>query len=99
MMLVVAASSRPGAYGWSHTLAGRRETLAGPRWGIASSISANVTESSAVPMWVTVRPGQTSWIRTLVAPFSAEVGRGPVTGCTVASVEERTVVHEVGPGV
>ena len=34
-----------------------------------------------------------------VAPFSADVGRGPVCGWTTSSVVERTVVHEVGPGV
>src|SRR5215216_119664 len=50
-------------------------------------------------MWLTARPGQTSWMRTLVAPFRADVGRGPVVGLTVSSVAERTVVHAVGPGV
>ena len=34
-----------------------------------------------------------------VAPFSAEVGCGPVCGWTISSLVERTVVHAVGPGV
>jgi hypothetical protein len=99
MMFAVACSSSPGEYGCEHTSAGRRDTLGGPRCVTASSKSANVTESSAVPMCVTCRPGQTSWIITLVAPRSAEVGCGPVVGCTVSSVAERTVVQAVGPGV
>src|SRR5215208_4170382 len=50
-------------------------------------------------MWFTSRPGQTSWIRMFVAPFSADVGCAPVCGCTVWSVALRIVVHALGPGV
>ena len=34
-----------------------------------------------------------------MAPFSADVGCGPVCGWTTSSVAERTVVQDVGPGV
>jgi hypothetical protein len=50
-------------------------------------------------MWLTWRPGQTDWMAMFVAPVRAEVGCGPVCGWTVSSVVERTVVHDVGPGV
>jgi hypothetical protein len=91
------ASSRPGANGWEHTLAGSLETRAAPLrpaplWETASSNAANVTESTAVPICVVVRPGHTLWIRTLVAPSSADVGCLPPCGWTVSSVSERTVV-------
>ena len=44
---------------------GKRETFAAPfsplpLCSIASVKAANVTESKAVPIWVVVRPGQTS---------------------------------------
>src|SRR5215217_3873672 len=58
-----------------------------------------VTESTAVPMWVVWRPGQTVWMRMFVAPFSADVGCGPVAGVAVVSLADRTVVQAVGPGV
>src|SRR3954447_26816038 len=38
-------------------------------------------------------------MRVLVAPSSADVAWRPVVGWTSSSVDERTVVHEVGPGV
>jgi hypothetical protein len=69
----------------AQTFAGSRETraapfLPGPGWATASWKAANVTESSAVPMCVVVRPGQTFWMRMLVAPSSAEVGCLPPWG-------------------
>src|SRR4051794_38760342 len=97
--LAVLCSSNPGAYGWAQTSRGSRATLAGPRCAIASWINAYVTESTPVPMWVTRRPGQTDWISTFVAPARTELGCGPVVGRTVASVDDRTVVQAVGPGV
>ena len=82
---VVVASSRPGANGCAQTLAGSLDTraapdLPAPLWATASSNAAKVTESTAVPMCVVVRPGHTFWIRTLVAPSSAEVGCLPPCG-------------------
>ena len=93
----MVASSSPGANGLAQTLEGSLETRAAPlrprpRWETASSNAANVTESSAVPMCVVLRPGHTFWIRMLVAPASADVGCLPPCGWTVSSVSERTVV-------
>jgi hypothetical protein len=50
-------------------------------------------------MWLVTRPGQMPWITKLLAPVSAEVGSGPLVGCTISSSSVRTVVHEVGLGV
>ena len=86
------------------TSLGKRETFAAPffpfpLWAAASTSASQVTESTAVPMWVVSRPGQTSWIRMLRAPSRAEVGCLPPWGWTVSSVSERTVVYETSPGV
>ena len=58
----------------------------------ASTKAANETESTAVPMWLVLRPGQTCWITMFRAPSRADVGCLPPCGWTVSSVSERTVV-------
>jgi hypothetical protein len=70
-----------------------------PQCVIASRRAAWATESTPVPMWLVTRPGQMPWITKLLAPVSAEVGSGPLVGCTISSSSVRTVVHEVGLGV
>ena len=90
----------PGAYGVSHTFGDSRIVCAGPLCVIASTNAANVTESIADPMCVTLRVGQTFWMRMLDAPSRDEVGLSPVCGCTTSSVDDRTVVQPiVFPGV
>ena len=94
---VVCASFSPVAYGCEQTSGGKRETLAAPAFPLppcatASTNAAKVTESTAVPIWDVVRPGQTPWMRMLLAPSRAEVGCLPPCGWTVSSVSERTVV-------
>src|SRR5215207_4734937 len=98
-MASVRCTSRPGAYGRRQTLALMRAARAGPLWLNASPNAAYDTESTPVPRWLVVRPGQMLWMTRLLAPRSADVGCAPPVGCTSSSSSVRTVVHDVGPNV